>query len=102
MTTPSDQREPWARLMWAAVRVSILLHGHDAVGLGRMLEQLRGIPEAEWPARTARFEADLSRAGFGGVAEAAPTRDEGERPGQKAPRAGICSGFRGFDAVYPF
>jgi len=98
MTTSSDeQREPWARLMRAAVRVSILVHGHGADGLGRMLEQLRGIPEAEWPAWAARFEADLRRAGFA-VADAAPARDEGERIGQKAPRMGLLGDFPGFPA----
>lgn len=101
MTTPAKEREgdPWARLMRAAVRVSILVHGHDAVGLGRMLEQLRGIPETEWTRWAARFEVDLSQAGFGGVAEAAPARDEGERPGQKAPKSGIFRAFQGVSAV---
>jgi len=99
MKPVEDRGDLWARLMWAAVRVSILVHGHDAVGLGRMLEALRGLPENEWPAWAARLEADPRRAGVGGVAEAAPARDEEERPGQKAPRAGVLGGFPGVSAV---
>jgi hypothetical protein len=101
MTTSSDdwEREPWARLMRAGVRVSILVHGHGADGLGRMLEQLRGIPPEEWAFWTARFEAALSRAGYGGRDDVDPTRDGGGRIGQKAQGAAIFGGFSGFSPV---
>ncbi|MFM8442569.1 MAG: hypothetical protein ACKN9W_04390 [Methylococcus sp.] len=56
-------RESWARMVKAALRMCVVIHGDDAAAVGAMLEALRETAPEHWPMLAESFEAQWAQHG---------------------------------------